>query len=254
LIDLLLIFIVIFVAFFPSIVYMVLIRNTEKYEREPWRAVIGTFLRGAIFGVILAAIIEAILMHAFSESSSYLRGYEVIAKNYDKISLIFLAVIVAPFVEEFTKLMCVLGARREINELEDGFVYGASAGFGFAATENLLYEYSALATGGLIAWMVVSVMRSISSALLHGSATAMSGAGYSKKIMTGSGLGKGYLAAVAMHSTFNLLASIPLLIEMGDLSYLFVLLLAIAFAAIAFGYVRERIITLDRGYRMMQHT
>ena len=39
------------VAFVPSILYTVWIRNTERYSREPWLRVMAVFLWGAVFAI-----------------------------------------------------------------------------------------------------------------------------------------------------------------------------------------------------------
>lgn len=239
---------VVIVAFLPSVIYMIIVRNTERYQREPWRAVIKSFMWGATFGVIIAAIIEIILVYFYAESFHLLRSYEFLAEHKESLNAIVIAVIIAPFVEEATKAYGIITSRKYVDEPEDGFVYGASSGFGFAATENLLYEVSALLTGGIIAWAIVAIIRSISSALLHGSATAMTGFGYSsKKILGRSSMGKGYLVAVSMHATFNILASLPIILGLKAVeAYGILLLIAIIYATMAFKYIRRKIRYYDR--------
>ena len=246
--DIVLASIVVTVAFLPSVIYMIVVRNTEKYQREPWRAVVKSFLWGATFGVIIAAIIELVLVHFYAESYYMLRSYEFLAKHKESLDAIVIAVIIAPFVEEATKAYGVITSRKYVDEPEDGFIYGSSSGFGFAATENLLYEVSALITGGIMAWAIVATIRSISSALLHGSATAMTGFGYSSGKILGKGsMGKGYLTAVSMHATFNILASLPIIIGLETVeAYTILLLIAITYAMLAFRYVRRKIRYYDR--------
>ena len=247
-VDILLALTVVIVAFLPSVIYMVIVRNTEKYRREPWRAVVKSFLWGATFGVIIAAIIELVLVHFYSESFHLLRSYEFLAEHKESLDAVVIAVIIAPFVEEATKAYGVITSRKYVDEPEDGFIYGSSSGFGFAATENLLYEVSALLSGGIIAWAIVAMIRSISSALLHGSATAMTGFGYSSgKILGRGSMGKGYLVAVSMHATFNILASLPIILGLETVkAYTITLLIAIIYAALAFRYVRKKIRYYDR--------
>ena len=242
------ILLIIIVAFLPSIIYMVWVRNTEKYEREPWGMVIATFLRAAIIGVILAIILEMLIMYFYAKAEPSMRSYEVLANNYDNISILFLAVIIAPLVEEFTKALAVFKAKRQINEVEDGIVYGATAGFGFAATENLVYEVTAFITAGVSGWIVVSLIRSISSALLHGSATAMTGYAYSQKRVNGKGaVWHGYGIAVLMHGSFNMLAAIPIIYGGGETMFHIIPLgIAILFAIMAFKYIRSKIKYFDR--------
>jgi len=237
------------VAFLPSVVYAVWIRNTEKYEREPWVPIIITFILGAFAGVVIALILEfsaAIIYAAYSPG--VVRQYEFLARNREALDALIMACIIAPFAEEFSKFLCMLPARRYIDELEDGLVYGAAAGLGFAATENLLYEGSALIAGGLVAWIVISVIRSITGGMLHGSTTAIMGYGYSRKKLEHKrwALLGGYLVAVAIHGVFNLVASLLLFVgEEHAWAYLLILIVAVGMAVGVFTYVRRKIKRLD---------
>lgn len=246
--DWIFLFIIITVAFLPSLIYMIIIRNTEKYEREPWRAVMKSFLAGATFGIAIAAFLEVIAVFFFNSSLEFLRGYEFIAEHGATINAIILAVVIAPIIEEATKAYGIIVSGKYVDEVEDGLVYGASSGFGFASLENLLYEISALISGGIGAWIAVSIIRSISSALLHGSATAMTGLGFSLKRITGrSSMFKGYTAAVLMHASFNLLAAIPILLGgLHPIFYLGAFVLAIIYGMAAFSYIRRKIKLYDK--------
>ena len=252
--DFLSLSVIVTVAFFPPLLYMAWIRNTERYEREPWRAVFRSFIGGATVGIGMAAILEVILVHFYSSSLDFLRGYELIAKNEASINAIIIAGLIAPFIEEATKIYGITVSRREIDEIEDGIVYGASSGFGFASMENLLYEISALISGGFTAWLTVSIIRSLSSALLHGSATAMSGLGYSLHKFHRGSLLRGYLTAVGMHSSFNVIASIPIILSgINPLVYLFPLGIGIFYGITAFSYIRRKIRYYDRPHRPRAH-
>ncbi len=227
---------------------MIIVRDTERYEREPWRAVLRSFFTGAIFGTLMAAIIEIIAVFVFKSSLEFLRGYEFIAEHGATITSLSLALIIAPFVEEATKAYGVIVSKRYVDEIEDGLVYGASSGFGFAFMENLLYEISALVSGGLYSWIIVSIIRSLSSALLHGSATALTGLGYSMRKVAGrSSMGRGYISAVAMHSSFNLLASIPILLGgLHPIFYIAPLIIAVIYGFTAFSHIRKKIKMYDK--------
>src|SRR5256712_5682334 len=107
------------------------------------------FLWGAVFAVIIGIILEAILALPFQVVGP-LNQY--IARRFgdpDTFILILVALVIAPFVEEFAKAYGVLRRQFVIREPEDGFVYGATSGFGFSATENLLYGVAAFAIGGV---------------------------------------------------------------------------------------------------------
>ncbi len=127
------------------------------------------------------------------------------------LDLLVLAVVIAPIAEEFAKGIGVYLARPIIDEPEDGLIYGAASGLGFAASENLLYALAfLLTTGELATSLFVIGIRSISSALLHAAASAAYGYGIGlTRLWPGRfSAFPYYVLAVVMHSLFNLLASI----------------------------------------------
>ncbi len=231
-------YIVLFVvAFAPSIAYIIWIRNLERYEREPWHAIASTFIWGSVFGIILAVLFSIILIFLFQVAFPD-RLYDAFSKN-PELATLFLVCVIAPLAEEAAKGIGVLTAGKDLDEVEDGLVYGASVGLGFAATENLLYGFIALSTFGLEAYIATMVVRSISSALLHASATSATGYGIGLRKVAGKGrfiIIPFFLLAVLMHGTFNLFASMQ--------SWLG-LFLAIIFAIAAIEFTRRKIQQLD---------
>ena len=227
--KLLLLFII---SFAPAIVYVIWIRNTEKYEREPWRAIFAAFLWGATLAIIAALLMEELL------------GISLATKigNYSVYSFI-MAVIIAPFAEEIAKpLGLSLGIiKREINEEEDGIIYGAIAGLGFAATENLFYSISFLSYG-LLLFSILVIIRTIGGFLLHASATSFTGYGYGKAILEGKrmiDILPFFMIAMTIHSFYNFLVSFELIGGVAGV------LLAIIFAISCMRYVRKKIKKLD---------
>lgn len=231
--------ILIAVAFLPSMAYIIWIRNTEYYEKEPWSRIFATFIWGAVFGVIIAIIFSLVLIGLF-EFAAPERLSDAISES-DYLSLFFIAVIIAPFAEEAAKGLGVFTAGRELDEVEDGLIYGAAVGLGFAATENLLYEYTALVEMGVASFIATAVVRSISSALLHASATSATGYGIGKKKVLGRKyrILPYYLIAVSMHALFNFFASLQTFLG---------LLLAIMFAIGAIEFTRHKIAQLDAAH------
>ncbi len=192
------------IAFVPPVIFVIYIRNVEHYQREPWRQIFLCFLWGATIAVIASLILEYILDISLSVS----------IHDYSLYSLI-LAVVIAPIVEEFTKPLALRlkSVRRELLEIEDGFVYGAAAGLGFSATENFLYELGFLSEG-IFLFIVLVIIRTIGGCSLHASATAMTGYGYSKSIMYGKPLLMVlpfFMIAILMHGTYNFIVSFDLL-------------------------------------------
>ena len=228
---------ILLVALLPSLYYLVRARNSERYGREPYGRLLGVFAFGAVSAVIISIILEMILVGNLDKME---RLYALADEN------LLAAVVVAPIVEEGAKALGVVLVASYIQRAEDGLVYGVAAGLGFAATENLLYELSALETGGLIAFLALAFVRSISSTLLHASATGVTGLGLGKAKVAGRPYMAAlpyYLVAVLMHAGFNYLASLgtthPELL--GDATGLLGLLACIAFAGLAFRLARERL-------------
>lgn len=220
--------ILVLAAFVPPILYLVWVRNQERYQPEPWRPLAKAFFWGALGGTSLALLIQMTIgvpPHAL----------ETIGIS----SIVFMAVIVAPPVEELTKALGLRWIEDEHLEIEDGLVYGAAIGFGFAATENLVYEIAAYLDGGTASLIQTAVIRTISSAFLHGVATAIVGfAVWRRRAGVGStaDVWVAYGAAVLLHAAYNLGASLELAI-----AFLGSLTLAIG----GFWWLRKRVREVD---------
>ena len=240
--------ILIVVAFVPSLIYLVWIRNTERYNKEPYRRVILVFVIGASVSIILAIVAESFAMILYNENAP--RFYQIFGKD-PTVGTLLLACVIAPLVEEFAKAIGVFRVRRFMAEIEDGIVYGAAAGLGFAATENLLYEGSALLSSGVDVFIATVVVRSLSSALLHASASSVFGLGIARSALQGRGWFVYYLGAVSAHGLFNLFASFGELFKgsMGQEASLFGLMAAFIIAIGGIMITRSKIRQLDRAGR-----
>ena len=220
-------------AFLPPIIYSIWIRNTEKFNREKWRSIFLCFLWGATISVIAAFILEYILNFSLVPSIG----------NQDYLNLIAV-VLIAPIVEEFTKPLAlrIRLIKKEINELEDGLIYGAVAGLGFSATENLLYSWSFMAEGLMIFFILISI-RSIGACLLHASATAWTGYGYGKSIINRTSIVRVlpyFLLAIILHSLYNSLLTFDIFgVTAG-------FIVAIILSLLTIKIVRSKIRSLDQ--------
>ena len=228
--ELILLFIL---AFLPPIIYTVWIRNTEKYHRERWLSIFVCFVWGATIAVIAAIILEYILNLSLT--------YSIEDSNILTLSMV---VVIAPIVEEFTKPLALRlkTVKKELDELEDGLIYGAVAGLGFSATENLLYGRSFLEVS-LLYFIVLISVRSFGACLLHASATAWTGYGYGKHIMKHTSILRVlpyFILAILVHSLYNSLLSFDIY---GALAGLFAALLL---SGVTISFVRYKIKKLDK--------
>jgi len=247
--------ILVLVAFIPALIYLGWIRGTERYGQEAWGPLLKAFFYGAIFATIVAAILELVIVSiGTAVSQSYPAPEFVFLNGNSNAGLFFLVLVIAPFVEEALKGSGVVAFRSSFRTLADGPVFGASVGLGFGFFETFLYGLGAYLVGGLEAGLLLIVIRSISSVLLHGSSTGMFGYGYARSQFgaPGAGTGSYYMVAVGMHASFNALASLSLILAfLGfpgfavDAAGVIALLAAIFFAVWAIEHVRSIIQAAD---------
>lgn len=237
-------------AFIPPLLFMAWIRNTARHGREPWRFVVKAFVWGAVFSVIVAIIFSLLLLATLGQIGSI---NDFLARRFndpDMVVLFLGAVVVAPIAEEAAKGLGVRAGRPEIQGLRDGLVYGAAAGLGFSATENLLYGILELLKGGALASLFLIAIRSFSSSFLHASASAVLGYGLARSWLTRRtwAFAPWYLVAVVMHALFNLFSLLGELYSAtyGDPAVLVSFLAAAGLAIIAITIVRGKLATGPR--------
>lgn len=239
-------------ALLPALIYLAWVRSGEHSDAEPWTPLLSAFLTGALVATFAAAFIEAALLAGGTAFSQAYPKPEFAFLNGDStLGAVFLVLVIAPFVEEGLKAWGTTSYRTNMRRIADGPVFGAGVGLGFGFFETFLYGVGAYLTGGLEAGLALIFVRSLSSVLLHGSSTAVFGYGYAKKRFgaPGSPAGVGYASAVGLHSTFNALASLPVLVALAgfgtqyaDGLSLLGLGLAILLAFSAIEYVRSLVL------------
>jgi RsiW-degrading membrane proteinase PrsW (M82 family) len=109
----------------------VLVYLLDLYEREPISLLVAAFVWGAVAATTLSAIGNA--------------GWGIVVARVGgpEFASRWTGALTAPFVEEILKgmgvVLIVLIARDEVDDLMDGFVYGALCGLGFAVVEDVFY-------------------------------------------------------------------------------------------------------------------
>ena len=244
--------VVILAAVVPSLIYLVWIRNSERYNRERWMHVLSVYLFGAIISIIAAMFLETLAITVLYSSGSIFSSGFWSYEPYDlNLEIVILAVVIAPLVEEWTKGWGVMTMRNKVREPEDGFIYGAAAGLGFAAMENIFYNSSAL-LNGFDVFLMTALTRAVASTLLHASASAVLGYGIARAYINGA---RGrrtsylpyYLAAVVLHGLFNAFAVAG---EVWDHEAMPIigLISATVLAIGMFLWMRRRLRVMDRGW------
>lgn len=236
--------IVIAAAFIPPILYAIAIRHVESLNREPWTALARAFFYGAFFSVLIALLLEVWFNQTFTRTYD-LQGFSLTQQT-------LLVVVAAPLVEEFSKGLGLRGAKKYIFEIEDGIIYGAMAGLGFSATENLIYGIGTIteqltpgADGEIVpvdyTFLGVIVMRSLSSTFLHATASGILGYGIGKRHLNRGSFGEVlpyYALAVLVHACFNAFAAF--------VDFVGAVLLIILISVVAIAWTVQRIRRFDR--------
>lgn len=124
-------------AIAPAFMVIIYIYLKDKYEKEPKRVMIYSFLLGAIVSVLITTILYVFfdyflpLNNKFSLTQLFIKAFFVVGLS-----------------EEFSKYVIVRyysQPRRAFNEPFDGIVYAVMVSMGFAMVENLMYVFQ----GGL---------------------------------------------------------------------------------------------------------
>jgi protease PrsW len=181
----------------------VLIYRLDLYEREPVSLAIGACLWGAF-----AATALALDASGWDQLLARAVGPDVAARWGPALT--------APVIEELLTaagvVLIALIARDEVDDVMDGFVYGALCGLGFAVVEDVLYFMAAFggSPAGVLEGFYVRVVSSgLYGHVLYTGLTGM-GIGYlvsrrddvptARRVTVALGL---FLAAVVGHAIWN---------------------------------------------------
>jgi RsiW-degrading membrane proteinase PrsW (M82 family) len=132
----------------------ILVYTLDLYEREPLSLVMGALLWGAFAATTLSILAN--------------QGWSLVVLSLFPFQTAtqWVAALTAPFTEEILKGMGIvliyLIARREIDDIMDGFVYGAIVGLGFTVIEDVFYFVNQFGgeVGGVLQGFFVRVVAS----------------------------------------------------------------------------------------------
>jgi RsiW-degrading membrane proteinase PrsW (M82 family) len=126
----------------------------DLYEREPMSLVFGALLWGAFAATSLSILAN--------------QGWALVVLDLFSVETAteWVAALTAPFTEELLKgvglVLLYLIARREFDDILDGFVYGAMVGLGFTVVEDVFYFVNQFGgqVGGVLQGFFVRVVAS----------------------------------------------------------------------------------------------
>ncbi len=185
------------------VVYLTVPRLLDRYDPEPWYALLMALAWGAVAACGISALINSLVEAVIGGQAGAFVGM----------------VISAPVVEEATKGILVLGylyfLRREFDGVVDGIIYATFVAIGFAAFENIIYYSRAgldPAEGSLGATFF---LRGMLTPWAHPLFTSMTGIGVgmaretSKPVVRFLAPVGGYAGAVTLHAIWNGATTLP---------------------------------------------
>ncbi|WP_179008230.1 PrsW family intramembrane metalloprotease [Winogradskyella forsetii] len=118
-------------AIAPIFTVLLYIYAQDKYEKEPKKLLIFSFLFGAIVSIIIVFVLYFFTGRLIPVTDPYSIGQQFIQ-----------AFIVVALSEEFSKYVIVkyyAQPKKAFNEPYDGIIYAVMVSMGFACTENIMY-------------------------------------------------------------------------------------------------------------------
>jgi protease PrsW len=189
-------------GFLPMFFLAAVIYWLDRYEKEPKRLLGGVFSWGAIVAVIGALVLQIMLGQGVLMLTGSAALEEIAGSS-----------LFAPVTEEILKglavLLVFLFFRHEFDSILDGIVYASITALGFAATEDVLYYFSAYMEEGLGGLMVLVLLRFVIFGWQHAFFTSFTGIGlaiarlnHNPLIKIGAPLA-GLSIAIFIHSLHN---------------------------------------------------
>jgi RsiW-degrading membrane proteinase PrsW (M82 family) len=198
----------------PAILAMAWFDHQDAKRPEPRRTLRLVALAGALSAIPVIAIGELLKMLGPTDLVLVAQGE---SDSYG--AALYMAFVVAAIPEEAVKLatvMLVVWRRPEFDERMDGITYGARAGLGFAALENVAYLL--LMPSSLSEYVTLFLGRAILAVPGHATWGAIAGYFAAVKRFDGRGPGilGGFLVAVLLHGSYDAwLFSAPIAIHDG---------------------------------------
>jgi RsiW-degrading membrane proteinase PrsW (M82 family) len=175
----------------------------DRFEPEPPRLLLLTFLWGALVASTVALVVNT--------------STTMLLAHVGADAMTIGAVAVAPVVEEVLKasalVLILLVRRREVDSVIDGIVYAGIAAAGFAFAENILYLARAFHEQGGQGLAFTFLLRGVMGPFAHPLFTCCTGLAVGIAVTTRRKLLRvlvplaGLLIAIALHSIWNLSAA-----------------------------------------------
>ncbi|KKR26375.1 MAG: hypothetical protein UT55_C0009G0007 [Candidatus Peregrinibacteria bacterium GW2011_GWE2_39_6] len=180
-------------AIAPSFALGIFFYIKDKYEKEPLKLLLKTFILGTLT-IVPAAILEGILFSLFG-----LDLYQINNLPTLFLSMIFFVALIEEVVK-FSVVRFYIWNKKDFNEPYDGIIYTVMASLGFATFENILYVFSSGATVGLLRAFLTVPVHALTAAIMG---YYIGLAKYPRVPGKNQYLIKGLMVAILFHGTFT---------------------------------------------------
>ena len=195
-------------GFIPMLLYAWFLYFLDRYEKEPFKILLGVFSWGAIIAAGTAYIINSV---------TSMGVYLVTQSEY--ATQLTISTMVAPVVEETLKGAAVfivyLLFQSEFDSPLDGVIFGGITALGFAATENTWYIHQlGFLENDWSGLLDLTIIRAFQVGWQHPFYTAFIGLGFAISIRAKENIWKwlaplaGWVIAVILHFLHNLFSSV----------------------------------------------
>lgn len=216
-------------AVLVSVPALLILWYLDRREREsPW-IFVGLILWGAVIAAAYALLINTAggmaLMMAISDDSALQAEIESAGADIESVGSIFVALLIAPPVEELAKGLALLlifwFLRSEFDGVRDGIIYGALVGLGFNMLETAQYIVNIYALTGSAPYLQQIAARFVFLGLDgHALYSALFGAGLGLALQTSRRWLKvlapvgGFSLAVLAHLVNNSLTAVVFVVTL----------------------------------------
>lgn len=193
---------IILLSFIPAVLWILYFYYQDRYEKEPFRLLLLTFIFGCL-SVIPALLIEIVLQWQIN----YFIPFNPIR--------ILISMLMVGVTEELVKYIAVKKTaycNKEFNEPMDGIVYCVTAAMGFAFVENIGYMLRYHALSGIWGAYSIGLLRAIFSMFGHASFAVIMGSYLGRAKFDPANekslILKGLIFASLVHALYNYTLSI----------------------------------------------
>lgn len=228
-------------AFPAAFLYLTLPRLLDRYDPEPWYALLGCLLWGGVAATGYSVTINSAVSQLVGGSAGEFAS----------------TVISAPIVEETLKGLGIFGVffflRDEFDGVVDGIIYACFIGLGFATIENVTY-YAAAAEQGDLGETLFA--RGVLSPWVHPVYTMMTGIGFGlrresfSRVLRALGPWLGLALAVMLHGIWN--GSAILAHELGVAGVFFFVFMMVMWALLVLIFLIIVIVLVRRRGRIIR--